>query len=131
MKLLRKRFAEREYYGRRGPDEGYIKDLFDRHNMLPPTRMRFCARCGSEIRWFRETPGYGVGTGKPGHSYHLKCPHFSDTKYEQDRWGSKYDHLPSQARTDLLISLAASHYNGGEYRFRESDAESFDAEALW
>jgi hypothetical protein len=116
----RKRLHERGYFGRVVSEE-YIIDQLNRWNSQPPTRTKFCSRCGSEVRWFREAPGHSVATGKPGHSYHLKCPRYGDVQHE----------MSDGADARMAVLHAEMHYTAREYRFREDDRESFNQEDLW
>ena len=129
LRDARRRLFEHRWYGGnfgrlKNADE-YIADSLNRSNHAPPTRVRFCDRCGAEVRWYRETPGYSVTSGRPGHSYHLKCPHVHDFKYEMDR-------IPEgPSRAQLSVAYSEMHYDSHEYRWREDDRESFDGEDLW
>lgn len=131
LREARKRLFERHYYSGHG-DAAYIEAQAAR-NLAPPTRMSFCKECGEAVRWFRETPAFSVTTGRPGHRYHLKCPHAHDTTYAMEHLPAG---TPSNAsnRARYAQALSEMHYDSGEYRWREEqdeNRESTAADDLW
>lgn len=126
LREARKRLFERHWYGRAESDD-YIERTFREFNNLPPTRTKFCDRCGAEVRWYRETPSFSVKTGRPGHSYLLKCPHLRDVQ----RALAELSIEPLALRARMAVLEADRHYDSHEYRFVEDDRLSFDQEDLW
>lgn len=127
LRSARKRLFERHYYGR-AESEAYIESQYNQWNRLPPTRVQHCNRCGAEVRWYREYPEFSERTGRPGNTYHLRCPHSHDTQHELDKLDPA---MPSDRRFAFAQLNASAHYDSSQYRFREDDRESFDADALW
>lgn len=113
---------DREYYGGRRITQGEIDDTFASFNDLPPRQTRFCKRCSEEVRWFREGAQFSSRTGRPGHSYHLKCPHYGNIFYEVAK--GQYEDMPPGPRASLRVNDADSHYNSHLYRFLERDEPS-------
>lgn len=116
----------KEYYGRDVTREE-VESTFNQFNTLPPGETKFCKRCGSSVKWYKETPGFSVRTGKSGHTYHLKCPLFGvagwdwETENPNNAWAKGKSNF-----SQIVIHGADMHYDSGYYRFIESDVEFFE-----
>jgi hypothetical protein len=116
--------SDRAYYGRR-ITLGEIEHTRYRFNTLPPRRMHNCSRCGSEVRWFREAPGFDVRNGRPVHTYHLKCPIYGWAGHDWEREHMSESETSSPNHIALMLNYSEMHYDSHLYATVESDRESF------